>query len=86
MHCVNMLQHVLMLLFNVLLLGQRVAGEFDSLDRTCSDETGPGSLAHSHVLDRLNDKRVVFVGDSVTRYQARTSQPAEQQACAQKHA
>ena len=49
---------------------QRVCAEgFELLERLCANETGVGTFAHKHVLDRLNGRRIIFVGDSVTRYQ-----------------
>ena len=42
---------------------------FTSTWTPCADEAGAGSLAHEHFLDRLNGRRIVFVGDSLSRYQ-----------------
>jgi hypothetical protein len=42
---------------------------FKLLERTCDKETGSGSLAHEHVLDRLNGRKLILIGDSVSRYQ-----------------
>lgn len=35
----------------------------------CAHEQGVGSRAHSNALDRLNGRKLVFVGDSISRYQ-----------------
>jgi hypothetical protein len=37
--------------------------------RRCSQERGPRSRAHQTYVDRLDGKRIVFVGDSTVRYQ-----------------
>jgi hypothetical protein len=36
---------------------------------TCASEKGPHSIVHEHYLNRLDGKRIVFIGDSITRYQ-----------------
>ena len=33
----------------------------------CNSETGASSLAHEDVLNRMNGKKLVYIGDSVTR-------------------
>lgn len=39
------------------------------LDVTCAHESGLGSHAHEDTLNKLNERSVVFIGDSVSRYQ-----------------
>lgn len=40
-----------------------------NLDRKhgCASETGPASMVHEEWVNRLDGKRILFVGDSITR-------------------
>lgn len=43
-------------------------GNFDVSERRCSDEHGLGSAEHEAALDRLDGKRIVFIGDVSVRW------------------
>eukprot|EP00892_Ulva_mutabilis_P008726 jgi/Ulvmu1/6225/UM028_0083.1 len=46
-----------------------LAPEFAVVDHRCADEHGPGSEAHEAAINRLDGKRIVFIGDVSVRYQ-----------------
>lgn len=61
---------LLVVLFSFLLAPLSAAGSGRVLfPHACSREAGTGSRSHERALDRLNGRRIVFVGDSVSRYQ-----------------
>jgi hypothetical protein len=39
------------------------------IKHVCAHETGMGSRAHENAIDRLSDRYLVFIGDSLSRYQ-----------------
>lgn len=40
----------------------------DLLQHGCNSERGPLSFEHEEWIERLDRKRIVFIGDSITRY------------------
>lgn len=42
-------------------------GHFDVSEHRCADEHGLGSIDHEAALDRLDGKRIVFIGDASVR-------------------
>lgn len=46
---------------------QTVSHDFDVLEHRCANEEGRGSSAHEAALDRLDGKRILFVGDTTDR-------------------
>jgi hypothetical protein len=61
----------------ILLLSVLVYGLFtcdrayanELVKHVCAHETGTGSRAHENTIDRLSGRHLVFIGDSVSRYQ-----------------
>lgn len=50
------------------ILSARAAnGDFDVSEHRCADEHGLGSIEHEAALDRLDGKRIVFIGDASVR-------------------
>jgi hypothetical protein len=67
MNCVD----IILTLIIVAGIGMSVAAPSDDAGafRRCDEETGKHSGSHEEYLNRLNGKRIVFVGDSGSRYQ-----------------